>query len=47
MNLSNLGLQIISKYLDFKDVEKLLKLNSDLKYYYHTTFNLIMFCALM
>ena len=41
MNLSNLGLQIISKYLDFKDVEKLLKLNPDLKYYYHTTFNLI------
>ena len=40
-NLRDLDLQIISKYLNISDVVNLLKLNPDLKYYYHTTFNLI------
>lgn len=41
MNLSSFEMQIISKYLDFKDVEKLINISPDLKYYYHTTFELI------
>ena len=47
LNLSNLDLQIISKYLDFKDFYNLLELsnksknNKDLKYYYHTTFDFL------
>ena len=41
MSLNNIELQIISKYLDFKDITNLLKLNNDLKYNYHSTFDLI------
>ena len=42
MSLNNIDLQIISKYMyDFKSIENLLKLNDDLKYCYHTTFEII------
>ena len=34
-------LQIISKYLYFNDLKHLLRIDPDLKYYYHTTFNFI------
>ena len=34
-------LLIISKYLNFKDIEQLIKINPDLKYYFHSTFDLI------
>ena len=40
-DLSNVELQIISKYLDYNDLNKLLKLSDDLKYNYHTTFEFI------
>jgi len=40
--LSNFDLQIISKYLyNFNDFKKLIELNKNLKYYYHSTFNII------
>ena len=45
--MNNLNLQIISKYLEFKDFYNLLelsnksKINKDLKYYYHTTFDFL------
>ena len=39
MNLNEL--LIISKYLNFKDVKQLIEINPDLKYYFHSTFDLI------
>ena len=41
MNLSDVELQIVSKYLEYKDVNELLKINDDLKYMYHSTFEFI------
>lgn len=39
--LSNIDLQVVSKYLNFKDIENLIKINNDLKYNYHSTFEFI------
>ena len=42
MTLNNIELQIVSKYIyNFKDIENLLKINNDLKYNYHSTFEFI------
>ena len=40
--LNNIDLQIVSKYIyNFETINNLLLLNNDLKYYYHTTFEII------
>ena len=42
MSLNNIELQIVSKYIyNFKDIENLLKINDNLKYNYHSTFEFI------
>ena len=42
MSLNNIELQVVSKYIyNFKDIENLLKINDNLKYNYHSTFEFI------